>query len=156
MNSELTHWKYIKREKKNGKWRYTYDKEKIDKDVNYAKQEASRKTQNLAYDVTDEALKYRQNTTDNFGEYLARSIQRGYNGTLKFLNNIGNGTLDDSLDSFVKKAGEKINDLFQALRKKTSKKQAVIKEKTTPETVLKEKVIPETILKKTVIKEKRI
>ena len=30
-NSELTHWKYIDREKKNGKWRYTYNKENVDK-----------------------------------------------------------------------------------------------------------------------------
>lgn len=117
-NSELTHWKYIDREKKNGKWRYTYDKQKVDKAVNYVKQESTREAQNLAYDTANEALKYRQNTTDDVGEYLARTIQRGYVGTLKILNNIGKGTLDDSLNSFMNKAYEKINDLFRKLRNK--------------------------------------
>ena len=31
--NELTHWKYIRKEKKNGKWRYYYDKESLKKDV---------------------------------------------------------------------------------------------------------------------------
>lgn len=32
-NNELTHWKYIKKVKKNGKWRYYYDKESRIKDM---------------------------------------------------------------------------------------------------------------------------
>ena len=115
---DLTHWKYIKRVKKNGKWRYTYDKENVDKAVNYAKQEATREAQNLAYDTTNEVLKYRQNTTDDVGEYLVRTVQRGYVATLKTLNNIGKGTLDDSLNSFMNIAHKKINDLFRKLRNK--------------------------------------
>ena len=141
--NELTHWKYIDREKKNGKWRYTYDKQKVDKVVNYAKQESTREAQNLAYDTANEALKYRQNTTDDAGEYLARTIQRGYVGTLKILNNIGKGTLDDSLNSFMNKAYEKINELFKKIRDQKT----VIKEKKIPETVIKEKKIPETVIK---------
>lgn len=31
--NELTHWKYIKREKKNGKWRYYYDRDSLKADV---------------------------------------------------------------------------------------------------------------------------
>ena len=27
--NELTHWKYIRREKKNGKWRYYYEKDNL-------------------------------------------------------------------------------------------------------------------------------
>lgn len=115
---DLTHWKYIKREKVNGKWRYSYDKENVDKAVNYAKQEATREAQNLAYDTTNEVLKYRQNTTDDVGEYLVRTVQRGYVATLKTLNNIGKGTLDDSLNSFMNMAYKKINDLFRKLRNK--------------------------------------
>ena len=115
---DLTHWKYIKRVKKNGKWRYTYDKENVDKAVNYAKQEATREAQNLAYDTTNEVLKYRQNMTDDVGEYLVRTVQRGYVATLKTLNNIGKGTLDDSLNSFMNIAHKKINDLFRKLRNK--------------------------------------
>ena len=115
---DLTHWKYIKRVKKNGKWRYTYDKENVDKAVNYAKQEATREAQNLAYDTANEVLKYRQNTTDDVGEYLVRTVQRGYVATLKTLNNIGKGTLDDSLNSFMDIAHKKINDLFRKLRNK--------------------------------------
>ena len=118
MNSELTHWKYIDREKKNGKWRYTYNKENVDKAVNYAKQEAGREAQNVAYNAASEALKYRQNTTDDVGEYLVRTVQRGYVETLKILNNIGKGTIDDSLNSFMITAYEKINDLFRKLRNK--------------------------------------
>ena len=115
---DLTHWKYIKREKVNGKWRYSYDKENIDKAVNYAKQEATREAQNLAYNAANEVLKYRQNTTDDVGEYLVRTVQRGYVTTLKTLNNIGKGTLDDSLNSFMNMAYKKINDLFRKLRNK--------------------------------------
>ena len=118
-NSELTHWKYIDREKKNGKWRYTYNKENVDKAVNYAKQEVDREAQNVSYNAASEALKYRQNTTDDVGEYLVRTVQRGYVETLKILNNIGKGTLDDSLNSFMITAYEKINDLFRKLRNKT-------------------------------------
>lgn len=115
---DLTHWKYIKREKVNGKWQYTYNKENVDKAVNYVKQEASREAQNVAYNAASEALKYRQNTTDDAGEYLVRTVQRGYVETLKILNNIGKGTLDDSLKSFMITAYEKINNLFQKLRNK--------------------------------------
>ena len=32
-NNELTHWKYIKKVKKNGKWKYYYDKESLKNDV---------------------------------------------------------------------------------------------------------------------------
>lgn len=32
-SDELYHWKYIKREKKNGKWVYTYDKESLTSDI---------------------------------------------------------------------------------------------------------------------------
>lgn len=32
---ELYHWKYIKRYKKNGKWRYVYDKKKLKEDLGY-------------------------------------------------------------------------------------------------------------------------
>ena len=115
---DLTHWKYIKREKVNGKWRYSYDKENIGKAVNYAKQEATREAQNLAYNAANEVLKYRQNTTDDVGEYLVRTVQRGYVATLKTLNNIGKGTLDDSLNSFMNMAYKKFNDLFRKLRNK--------------------------------------
>lgn len=115
---DLTHWKYIKREKVNGKWRYTYNKENLDKAVNYVKQEASREAQNLAYNAANEILKYRQNTTDDVGEYLVRTVQRGYVATLKTLNNIGKGTFDDSLNSFMNMAYKKINDLFRKLRNK--------------------------------------
>ena len=115
---DLTHWKYIKREKVNGKWRSSYDKENIGKAVNYAKQEATREAQNLAYNAANEVLKYRQNTTDDVGEYLVRTVQRGYVATLKTLNNIGKGTLDDSLNSFMNMAYKKFNDLFRKLRNK--------------------------------------
>ena len=32
-NDEIMHWKYIKKIKKNGKWRYYYDKDQFDKDI---------------------------------------------------------------------------------------------------------------------------
>lgn len=34
---ELMHWKYIKRERKNGKWVYYYDKESAKRDFEYSK-----------------------------------------------------------------------------------------------------------------------
>ena len=125
-SKELTHWKYIKREKVNGKWRYYYDKDAVKKDVNYVKQEASRSAQNVKYDVADTALKYRQNTADNVGEYLGSTVKRGYNAVLKSLNNIGKGTLDDSLDSLVQTASKKINELFNKLTGKKNKKNKIL------------------------------
>lgn len=35
-DNELTHWKYIKKVKKNGKWRYYYDKDSLKRDVDNA------------------------------------------------------------------------------------------------------------------------
>ena len=34
--NELTHWKYIKKVKKNGKWRYYYDKDSLKRDIDNA------------------------------------------------------------------------------------------------------------------------
>lgn len=38
-NDELKHWKYIKKTKVNGKWRYTYDKEKLKDDIDMGLEE---------------------------------------------------------------------------------------------------------------------
>lgn len=41
--NELTHWKYIKKEKKNGKWRYYYDINALKNDVNDLKNDINDK-----------------------------------------------------------------------------------------------------------------
>lgn len=39
-DDELYHWKYIKKVKKNGKWRYYYDKEQLKDDLGFDEKEA--------------------------------------------------------------------------------------------------------------------
>lgn len=114
--NDLTHWKYIKREKVNGKYRYTYNKDKAQRDVDYAKQEIARKKQNVEYDAVNEKLKYKQYTTDDTKEYLTSAAQRGYVTTLKILNNVGRGNLDDMVERFRKAATAKLSDLFKKLK----------------------------------------
>lgn len=111
-NKDLTHWKYIKREKKNGKWRYYYDKDTVKKDLDYIKQETSRTVQNAKYEANDKLLKYQQNTADSLGAYSIATINRGYNSVLKTLNNIGKGKLDDKIESFRDKAMKILLGLF--------------------------------------------
>ena len=58
---ELYHWKYIKRVKKNGKWRYYYDKDQLKDDLGYDEKEAYEQAlANQAY-VEDKHDKARQN-----------------------------------------------------------------------------------------------
>lgn len=48
---DLTHWKYIKRVKKNGKWRYYYDKEQLKDDLGFDERDALEKAKNNYLDV---------------------------------------------------------------------------------------------------------
>lgn len=115
---DLTHWKYIKREEVNGKYRYTYNKDKAQRDADYAKQEIARKKQNVEYDAVNEKLKYKQYTTNDKKEYVTSAVQRGYVTTLKILNNVGRGNLDDMAERFRKAATAKLSDLFKKLEGK--------------------------------------
>lgn len=57
--NELTHWKYIKREKKNGKWRYYYDDSELKKYENSTTETAEGYTTNGRGDTN----KYKHETT---------------------------------------------------------------------------------------------
>ena len=62
---ELTHWKYIKREKKNGKWVYTYDKESLKADVKkvtgYAAKENMQKAEKALAETSEKLSETAEN-----------------------------------------------------------------------------------------------
>lgn len=47
VSGDICHWKYIKREKVNGKWRYYYDTDKLKDDLGFDEREDARKQKNL-------------------------------------------------------------------------------------------------------------
>lgn len=102
-SDELQHHKYIKREKKNGKWVYTYSKTKTAKVSDLpdeVKTEISRKAQDVKYAAKDAELKYKTEKAmkkNEFGKIAKTSVQRGSNHVMRTLNKFGKGTLDDRL-----------------------------------------------------------
>lgn len=64
-HDELTHWKYVKREKINGKWRYYYDTKSLKNDVR----------DTLGYDekeAVEEASRTRLNALNKYDAYVDR------------------------------------------------------------------------------------
>lgn len=167
---ELTHWKYIKREKVNGKYRYYYDsntaKEDAKNTLGFVKQEGSRSAQNIKYDTMDKVLEYEQKKasySNDLRRYITVSMGRGGVVVLKTLNNIGDGTLDDSLISFTEKLDNKINKLFKKvgklkvdiINKINGKKTKKINKPTLSDPngkILKENIIKENIIKENIIR----
>lgn len=82
MNTELYHWKYVKREKKNGKWVYTYDNDKLG-----VKNFIDTKVTGKAYKQhAQEALKNNINTNNQLASTAQRRIHaeqtaKGYSQT---------------------------------------------------------------------------
>lgn len=69
-SAELTHWKYIKREKVNGKWRYQYDKEKLKDDLGFDELE----DYNEAKQIHETGLQVYKETSKREGDGVLESL----------------------------------------------------------------------------------
>ena len=57
-NDELVHWKYVKREKVKGKWRYWYDSKSLKKDVKAVVDKVTKKINKTVESVKKKVHKY--------------------------------------------------------------------------------------------------
>lgn len=115
-DDELMHFKYIKREKVNGKWRYYYDgdiKKATVKDIGGdLLGEASRQADKLTYDGVSALAKKEQENATNIKEYAGATAARGAAAAAKALNSIGDGKLDNKLIQAVEKFDSWVTKLF--------------------------------------------
>ena len=70
--NELTHWKYIKREKKNGKWRYYYDRDSLKADVKDKLGYDERDRYEAAKKRHEDAVEKTDNAYDTFRNEMVR------------------------------------------------------------------------------------
>lgn len=75
---DLTHWKYIKRAKKNGKWRYYYDKERLKDDLGFNKREEY-KTAEQTYDKALDTYRKKARDTRDFEKQSNNLSAKEYN-----------------------------------------------------------------------------
>ena len=138
-SKELKHanHKYIKREKKNGKWVYYYDngeghslnemadraargdfgngaqrKQMLGDAYNAVQKRVNRNYENVDYDAKDAELKKAQKESKSVGKYAKSTVQRGANAAMKILNNIGDGTIDNKVKKASKKAADWLSKIF--------------------------------------------
>lgn len=114
--------------------------------------------------MMDKVLEYEQKKasySNDLRRYITVSMGRGGVVVLKTLNNIGDGTLDDSLISFTEKLDKKINKLFKKVGKlkvdiinKINGKKTKINKPTLSDP--NEKILKENIIKENIIKENTI
>ena len=135
-------YKYIKREKKNGKWVYYYKgdntatnqgmtrkdmadkvirgefgngeqrKELLGDTYGDVQKTVNQKYDDAAYAARDAELKKAQKEAKNVGKYAKATVQRGANGALKLLNKIGKGTVDNAVKKVGKKAKAWLSKIF--------------------------------------------
>lgn len=117
-DDELQHYKYIKREKVNGKWRYYYDqaeidaaKAKLNAAANTAVTEGLRTSQDVKYAAKDAKYKHEMDKakkTNDFGKIASNYAKQKVNNVLRKLNRYGEGTLDDRLIQASKKGRDAV------------------------------------------------
>lgn len=134
---ELQHYKYTRKEKKNGKWVYYYDKpselnaltDKQKQKLKDVANEAERKADNLLYDAHKKALDVEKKTKlykidkDNSKSKIEKTarrasvitsntVRRGATSVLRALNNVGKGKLDNRIRKSAAKGKEFFKSLF--------------------------------------------
>lgn len=114
---ELQHFKYIKREKKNGKWVYTYTKDgdgnaKVKDMARDAVNETSRAADRVKYTIKEEKFAEEHANAKTVKEKVSSGVKRGSNLALMYMNNIGDGTLDNSVNRGVEKAKSWLRKFF--------------------------------------------
>lgn len=136
---DIQHWKYVKKVRKNGKWRYYYDEDSVRSDVNkavdttenildVAKAETSRAVDNASYDNVYKAIQVdttaslqeiERTMPDGFEKKAQKFVTNAISGIarlsiniLKKLNNSGDGTADNRLIEKVEKGKRWLDDLL--------------------------------------------
>lgn len=129
---ELQHYKYTRKEKVNGKWRYFYDNlldEEQKQKLKDAANEADRKADNVLYDAHKKALDVEKKTKlykidkDNSKSKIEKTarrasvitsntVRRGATSVLRALNNVGKGKLDNRIRKSAAKGKEFFKSLF--------------------------------------------
>lgn len=84
-NDELMHWKYIKRKKINGKWRYWYDYKSLKKDVKSALKTVTNKTRNIVSSGKKRVSSY---GSKSIGSTIKSTVNKISNDTKKLVSSI--------------------------------------------------------------------
>ena len=123
-DTELTHWKYIKREKVNGKWRYYYDDSELRK---FSKGVTETSTLKDGTKVTTE-YKQTDNTFGGNGPKISNFATFDYgDGTVKTYKSVRTSREQGKLDRATAKAEKWIFDNFVDQRKKEQRKRVTEK-----------------------------
>lgn len=106
-SNELTHWKYIKREKgSNGKWKYYYDKESLQKDVS-----------NTAMKIDETKNKIEYNIKDKLGYDERDARDKAIADNQKALDNLNKTKGTDEYDNAVQQLNEASDKALKAIAK---------------------------------------
>lgn len=84
-DDELMHWKYIKREKVNGKWRYWYDADSLKKDVKSLVNNVTKKTRKIVNSGKKSVGKYR---TKSLSSTIKSTVSKIADNTKKLVSSI--------------------------------------------------------------------
>lgn len=115
--NELTHWKYIKRERKNGKWRYYYDDTDKQLEKLYDQYEDVLTTTKYDYDRLSDEDKKKWDKADDEYNTKRKKLQEGFSlddiVEKTIAGEFGNGSdrkerLGDSYDDVQKRVNEMI------------------------------------------------
>lgn len=89
-NNELTHWKYIKREKVKGKWRYYYDYKSVKKDIKSAVTKTKTSIEKTVASVKNKIHKYVAKVPTEGDEYRYFYSDEAYKAYMKGKNAVDN------------------------------------------------------------------
>ena len=89
-NNELTHWKYIKREKVKGKWRYYYDHKSVKKDIKSVVSKAKNSIEKSVESVKKKIHKYVAKVPTDGDAYRYFYSDEAYKAYVKGKNAVDN------------------------------------------------------------------
>ena len=105
--NELTHWKYIKRERgKNGKWKYYYDKDSLRTDIN-----------NTANKIKETGSKIEDNVKDKLGYDERDARDRAISENKKALDNLNKAKRTGEYDDALQQLRESNDKALKAIDK---------------------------------------
>ena len=116
--NELTHWKYIKRVKKNGKWRYYYDRDSLKRDIDNA---IGINAKNKLENDPERLAKAEKELKDLNSLLVGKKISRSeYDAKIKELEGKYTSTIAEAgFDRSIQKAHEQyVKDNFEVMSKR--------------------------------------
>lgn len=119
-NDELKHWKYIKKKKVNGKWRYFYDQGEVDKYKNQQKQQYTTKDGTFVtkqYKDSNKLMSLKTSLKTSGSYYTSNGTTGGFSNHEVTYER---GKIDRTIDKARAKGEKYIYDNF--LNKKNKKK----------------------------------